>query len=255
MKKLTAILLSTLLVLSLAACGNNNQNTVEDTPAETEVTTPITEPEDSSTESTEENAEDSTESEETANTGEARNGNILIAYFSVMETDGVDTVAGASRVAVNGEILGNNQYIAQIIQRETGGELFAIETVQEYPTTHDPLLEFAYNEKTDNARPELATQIENLDSYDVIFLGYPNWNADLPMPLYTFLEKYDFSGKTIIPFTTHGGSGFSRTIQTISELQPNATVISDGLSISRNSVSGAESDVVAWVNGLNLTAE
>lgn len=192
---------------------------------------------------------------DSAKTAEAGNSNILIAYFSVMETDGVDTVAGASRVAVNGEVLGNNEYIAQMIQRETGGDLFAIETVQEYPTTHDPLLEFAYNEKADNARPELATQIENLDSYDMIFLGYPNWNADLPMPLYTFLEEYDFSGKTIIPFTTHGGSGFSRTIQTISELQPNATVISDGLSISRNSVSGAESDVVDWVNGLNLAAE
>ena len=182
-------------------------------------------------------------------------GNILIAYFSVMETDGVDTVASASRVAVDGEVLGNNQYIAQIIQQETGGDLFAIETVQEYPTTHDPLLEFAYNEKAENARPELAAHIENLDSYDVIFLGYPNWNSDLPTPLYTFLEEYDFSGKTIIPFTTHGGSGFSRTIQTISELQPNATVISDGLAISRNSVSDAESDVIDWVNGLNLTEE
>jgi len=89
----------------------------------------------------------------------------------------------------------------------------------------------------------------------VIFLGFPNWNADLPMPLYTFLEEYDFSGKTIIPFTTHGGSGFSRTIQTISELQPNATVIFDGLSLSRNSVSGAESDVADWVNGLDLKTE
>ena len=242
MKKLTAILLSVLLVLSLAACGNSNQNTVEHTLAET--VTPVTEL-----------AEDETESTETSGTTETGNGNILIAYFSVMEMDGVDTVASASRVAVNGEVLGNNEYIAQIIQRETGGDLFAIETVQDYPTTHDPLLEFAYNEKADNARPELATQIENLDSYDVIFLGYPNWNADLPMPLYTFLEEYDFSGKTVIPFTTHGGSGFSRTIQTISELQPNATVISNGLSISRNSVSGAESDVVDWVNGLNLTAE
>lgn len=238
MKKITAISLSAMLVLSLAACRNNNQNTAEDTPAET--ATPVTE-----------SAEDGT-STETSNTANTGNGNILIAYFSVMETDGVDTVSGASRVAVNGEVLGNNEYIAQIIQRETGGDLFAIETVQDYPTTHDPLLEFAYNEKADNARPELAAQIENPGSYDVIFLGYPNWNADLPMPLYTFLEEYDFSGKTIIPFTTHGGSGFSRTIQTISELQPNATVISDGLSISRNSVSGAESDVAAWVNGLNL---
>lgn len=252
MKKLAATFISVLLALSLTACGNSNQNTVEDTPAETKITTPVTESEDSSTESTVGNSVSGTETSDTEGAGGS---NILIAYFSVMETDGVDTVAGASRVAVNGEVLGNNQYIAQIIQQETGGDLFPIETVQEYPTTHDPLLEFAYNEKADNARPELATQIENLDSYDVIFLGFPNWNADLPMPLYTFLEEYDFSGKTIIPFTTHGGSGFSRTIQIISELQPNATVISDGLSISRNSVSGAESDVIDWVKGLNLTTE
>lgn len=253
MKKITAILLSALLVLSLAACGNNNQNTAEDTQAET--VAPVAEPADNSAENTTESAEDKTERTETSGTTETGNGNILIAYFSVMETDGVDTVAGASRVAADGEVLENNEYIAQMIQRETGGELFAIETVQDYPTTHDPLLEFAYNEKADNARPELASQIENPDSYDVIFLGYPNWNADLPMPLYTFLEEYDFSGKTIIPFTTHGGSGFSGTIQTISELQPNAAVISDGLSISRNSVSGAERDVVDWVKGLNLNAE
>ena len=72
------------------------------------------------------------------------------------------------------------------------------------------------------------------------------------MPLYTFLEEYDFSGKTIIPFTTHGGSGFSGTISTISELQPDASVIEDGLSISRNSVPDAQSDVADWIEGLNL---
>ncbi len=132
------------------------------------------------------------------------------------------------------------------------GDLFAIETVQEYPGSHDALLEFAYNELTDNARPELASQIENLDNYDTIFLGYPNWNADLPMPLYTFLEEYDFSGKTIIPFTTHGGSGFSGTIDTIQELQPDAQVVQDGLLISRNSVPQAQSDVADWVSGLGL---
>lgn len=254
MKKLTATLLSALLVLSLAACGNSNQNNKADTPSETGDANLTTEPDNSSAETIEGSAE-SAEDAENAGTEESGSSNILIAYFSVMETDDVDTVAGASRVAVDGEVLGNNQYIAQIIQQETGGELFSIETVQEYPTTHEPLLEFAYDEKADNARPKLATHIENPDSYDVIFLGFPNWNADLPMPLYTFLEEYDFSGKTIIPFTTHGGSGFSRTIQTISELQPNATVIFDGLSLSRNSVSGAESDVVDWVNGLDLKTE
>lgn len=113
-------------------------------------------------------------------------------------------------------------------------------------------LEFAYEELQEDARPELVTQIENLDSYDTIFLGFPNWNADLPMPLYTFLEEYDFSGKTIIPFTTHGGSGFSGTIRTIESLQPDAAVMEDGLSVSRNSVEGAQNDVIDWVSGLNL---
>ncbi|HIS47710.1 MAG TPA: flavodoxin [Candidatus Scybalocola faecigallinarum] len=184
--------------------------------------------------------------------GETGSSNILVAYFSVPETDGVDTVAGASRVVVDGQVLGNCQYVAQLISEATGGEMFRIETVREYPGSHDPLLEFAYNERAEDARPELATQIENLDSYDVIFLGYPNWNSDLPMPLYTFLESYDLSGKTIIPFTTHGGSGFSRTIQTIRDLQPNATVEENGLSISRNSVPEAESDVTEWISGLEL---
>lgn len=254
-KSLLLLALALALGFVLVACGSNSFSEISSAADETENVTETLQTEESTEDMREELTEEPETTEPETLETDANAGNVLIAYFSVMETDDVDTVAGASRVAVNGEVLGNNQYIAQILQRETGGDLFAIETVQEYPTTHDPLLEFAYNEKTDNARPELATQIENLDSYDVIFLGYPNWNADLPMPLYTFLEEYDFSGKTIIPFATHGGSGFSRTIQTISDLQPNATVISDGLSISRNSVSGAESDVVDWVNGLNLTAE
>lgn len=176
----------------------------------------------------------------------AADGRILIAYFTVPETDGVDTVSSASRVAADSGVVGNTQYIAQAIQQSVGGDLFAIETVQEYPGTHDELLEFAYNELQDNARPELAAQIENSDDYSVIFLGYPNWNSDLPMPLYTFLESYDFSGKTIIPFVTHGGSGFSRTISTIQELQPGATVVEDGFSVSRNAVADAAQDAMDW---------
>lgn len=196
---------------------------------------------------------DSDENE--TNTTASENSNILIAYFSVMETDGADTVSSASRVDVDEGTVGNNQYLASLIQQETGGDLFAIKTVQDYPTTHEPLLEFAYNEKMEDARPELATHIDNLSQYDVIFLGYPNWNADLPMPLYTFLEEYDFSGKTIIPFVSHGGSGFSKTIQTIEQLQPNATVSKDGLSVSRNSVAEANEQVVNWVQKLGLNSK
>lgn len=223
MKKTMAMLLSAIMILSLSACGSRSQSGGSSSGA------------DSPTISTED-------------------GNVLVAYFSVPETDGVDTVSGASRVVVDGEVLGNTQYIAQLIHQETGGDLFRIETVQEYPGSHDALLDYAYNELTENARPELASQIENPDSYDVIFLGYPNWNSDLPMPLYSFLEEYDFSGKTIIPFTTHGGSGLSRTVQTIQELQPDAAVVESGLSISRNNVPDAQSEVSDWIAGLNITS-
>lgn len=174
--------------------------------------------------------------------------NILIAYFTVPETDGVDAVAGASRVVTADDVMGNTQFIATEIQKNLGGDLFAIETKQKYPGTHDKLLEFAYNEKSDNARPELSTHIDNLDDYEYIFIGYPNWNTDLPMPLYSFFEEYDFSGKTIIPFVTHGGSGFSGTINTIKKLEPDATVVEAGLSVSRNSAADAQSDVKKWTD-------
>lgn len=236
-RKVTAMILCAMTALALAACGSGS-GSGQTAPALNDSVS-------------EDAGSDSSSADSAASgTGEST---ILIAYFSVPESDGTDAVAGASRVVTeDGQILGNNEYIAQLIRQETGGDLFAIETVQEYPGSHDALLDFAYNEKEENARPELATQIENPDAYDTIFLGYPNWNADLPMPLYTFLEEYDFSGKTIIPFTTHGGSGFSQTISTIEELQPNAEVVQDGLSISRNSVPQAQSDVADWVNGLNL---
>ena len=297
MKRLAALLLAGIMILSLAACSTDDNTTAsteqpaasqstsetqtEEEPEDTQSTsdTQTTEEQPADTQSTSETqteeqpaaseegaaaeqpqagdetgapTEETTGSDSEQGDSAAASSNILIAYFSVPETDGVDAVAGASRVVVDGEVLGNTQYIAQLIQQQTGGDLFRIETVQEYPGSHDPLLEFAYNERAEGARPELAAQMENLDSYDIIFLGYPNWNADLPMPLYTLLEQTDLSGKTIVPFTTHGGSGFSRTIQTIQELQPNATVISYGLSIFRNSVAQAKSDVASWVSGLGL---
>ena len=297
MKRLAALLLAGIMILSLAACSTDDNTTAsteqpaasqstsetqtEEEPEDTQSTSDpqTTEEQPADTQSTSETqteeqpaaseegaaaeqpqagdetgapTEETTGSDSEQGDSAAASSNILIAYFSVPETDGVDAVAGASRVVVDGEVLGNTQYIAQLIQQQTGGDLFRIETVQEYPGSHDPLLEFAYNERAEGARPELAAQMENLDSYDIIFLGYPNWNADLPMPLYTLLEQTDLSGKTIVPFTTHGGSGFSRTIQTIQELQPNATVISYGLSIFRNSVAQAKSDVASWVSGLGL---
>lgn len=180
------------------------------------------------------------------------NENILIAYFSVPEnvdTDGIDANSGASIVVKNKDVLGNMQYMAMTIQEAIGGELFRIETTEEYPLEHETLVNQAKEEQNEDARPELATHIENVEQYNIIFLGYPNWWGDMPQPLYTFLEEYDFSGKTIIPFNSHGGSGFSNTIEEIKKLKPNATVKDDGLSISRNDVADSEQEITDWAKG------
>lgn len=181
------------------------------------------------------------------------NENILIAYFSVPEnvdTDGIDANSGASIVVKNKDVLGNMQYMAMTIQEAVGGELFRIETTEQYPLEHSALVDKAKLEQNKDVRPELATHIDNLNQYDTIFLGYPNWWGDMPQPLYTFLEEYDFSGKTIIPFNSHGGSGFSNTIKEIKKLQPDATVSNEGLSISRNDVSGSAQKIIDWAKGI-----
>lgn len=181
--------------------------------------------------------------------------NILIAYFSVPEdVDTVDAVAGASIVARENEKLGNTEYVAKLIQQTVGGDLFRIETVDAYPLDHDPLVDQAADEQDENKRPALSSHVENFDQYETVILGFPNWWADLPMPVYTFLEEYDFGAKTIIPFVTHGGSGFSGTINTISQLQPDARVSENTLSLSRNSVADSEAIVVKWAQSLGLNA-
>lgn len=162
---------------------------------------------------------------------QADGGNVLIAYFSWS---------------------GNTARMAFYIQEQTGGDLFEIQPVTPYPEDYNECGDVALEERDSNAKPEIQNLPDSLEGYDTLFIGYPNWNADLPMPLYTFLEEYDLSGKTIIPFTTHGGSGFSGTIDTIQELQPNAQVVQDGLSISRNNVPDAAGEVADWVAGLGF---
>lgn len=187
---------------------------------------------------------------------ENENSNILIAYFSVPEdidTNGIDANSGASVVVKDEEVLGNMEYMALTIQDAIGGDLFRIETKEAYPLDHEPLVDQAAEEQDENARPELAAHIENPDQYDTILLGYPNWWGDMPQPLFTFLEEYDFSGKTIIPFNSHGGSGFSNTIEEIKEFQPDANISDEGLSISRDKVADSVQDVTDWAKSLDLS--
>lgn len=117
---------------------------------------------------------------------------ILIAYFSVPEnvdTAGADAVAGASIVVNDGEKLGNTEYVANLIQETIGGELFRIETEEEYPLDHDPLVDQVSEEKSENFRPELTSHVENFEQYETILLGYPNWWGDMPMPVYSFWKN------------------------------------------------------------------
>lgn len=109
--------------------------------------------------------------------------------FSVPETDGVDASSGASRLVSDGKLQGNTEYVATVIREATGGDLFEIKTVHTYPGTHKELIDAAKKESDEDARPALATHIKNLNEYDVVFVGFPNWWYDMPQPLYTFLTS------------------------------------------------------------------
>lgn len=127
-------------------------------------------------------------------------------------------------------------------------------TVDPYPTNYNAVVDLAKQELKDDYRPELATKIENMDSYDVVFVGYPNWWATMPMAVFTFLEEYDFSGKTIIPFCTHEGSSFGRSIDDITELCPKSTIL-DGLAIRGRNVKNAQKDLSKWLNEIGMIKE
>lgn len=207
-------------------------------------------------ESTETETEQSTEGTAEAESSEAAaQSSLLVAYFSYAENaalpDDVDASASASIQPWNGALTGNTGVVADMIAQATGADLFSIRTVEQYPDTYDATIDQGQQEQSDGARPELATHLENLDSYDTIFLGFPNWWGDMPMAVYTFLDEVDLSGKTVIPFVTSGGSGFSNIISTIQQMEPQATV-QEGLSIGASSATGAQQQVESWLSELGL---
>lgn len=157
-------------------------------------------------------------------------GNTLILYFSMS---------------------GNTETVANYIHEEIGGDIVKLETVQTYPEDYDELVDYAREEQRDNTRPELETTIENIEQYDTIFLGYPNWWGDMPMPIYSFLDQYDLSNKTIAPFITHGGSGLSGTSANIANEEPDA-VVTEGLAINGDDVDDCQDEVNEWLNELNF---
>ena len=214
MKKLCSVLLSMTLLFSFAACSNG-----------------------ASAASRDDSAEAPDASEETVNSRKsakaddpAQEGGTLIAYFSWS---------------------GNTEKMAQTIQEEIGGDLFQIEPAVPYTDDYDALLDIAQQEQADNARPELAAQVENWDSYEAVFVGFPNWWSDAPMAVYTFLESYDFSGKTLIPFNTSASGGFGRSLSGIEESAAGADIL-EGLALTEGELENVQSEVSGWLSGLSL---
>ena len=234
MKRLFTLILAAVMMLALVACGNSapaesasdgDSETANSTNVKIEPSTPAddTEPDSSQT-------DDNAQAEQTEG-----GSNMLVAYFSLAgEQYGVGVIEE-----------GNTSIIAHMIAEQTGADLFEIEAVTPYPTSHSELLDVSRQE----IRPEIAGTVDNIDDYDTIFIGYPNWWGDMPMIVYNFLESYGLSGKTIVPFCTHGGSGLSNTESTIADIT--GGTMKDGFAIpgttAQNDRDTARNEVTQWL--------
>ncbi len=148
---------------------------------------------------------------------------------------------------------GNTRKLATMIHERVGGDMLEIKTINAYPQDYDTMVKRGKQEHQDNVRPALSTKLPNLDSYDIIFLGYPIWWGTMPMAMFTLLEQYDFSGKTIVPFCTHGGSRLGHSVDDIRKLCPKTKILK-GYSAFGKRVDEAKDDVEAWLHGLGNTA-
>lgn len=228
MKKIISIIMIFALIFAFAGCAANNSASSGNTAtAETKEST-----------STASQAEE-TKADETASSNKS-----LVVYFSrTGEQYGVGVIDK-----------GNTAIVAEMIVAETGAESFEIvPKTDNYPTTYDALTDYAKDEQNNNDRPEIKDAVENFDTYDTIYLGYPIWWGDLPMICYTFLESYDFSGKTIVPFCTHAGSGDAGTQSKIQSAVPDAEV-KEVLAVkgtdAQNNQDSVKATVSEWLSGM-----
>lgn len=164
--------------------------------------------------------------------------NILIVYYS---RKGQNYFGGS---IVNLE-KGNTEIVAEYIQQAVGGNLFEVDTVTPYPTEYRACCAEAYSQLKQNARPQLKKYMDSLEGYDTIFVGYPNWCGTMPMPMFTFLEKYDLQGKVIVPFCTNEGSGLGVSVKDIQRVCQGAKVV-DGLSIKGTECRDSKEKVAEW---------
>lgn len=227
-KKLTLLMALLLIVFTIAGCGGSGSG-----------------------ESSDQNRTDAAQQEEAAEDvqdEQTSDSEVLVAYFTRIGNtgegfpEGVDAVTSASLQQTDEGLKGNAQMIAEWIADETGGDLFAIESEDKYPADYDATVDKASKDQSANKRPALTTHVDNVDRYKKVVVVFPNWWGDLPMPVYSFFDEYDLSGKEIVVYATHEGSRFSGTVSTIEELEPDAAV-TEGLSVRGGDVAGSEKAV------------
>lgn len=225
MKKCIAVLLALSLLFSLAACSEKEDAPETAVPKQTE-----------------------TAKTETADDMPAGGKKILTVYFSSANTNSTDAISSATPY-VDG--MASTEYLAMHIHDAVGGDIAKLTPVKDYPADYSGATDAAKAERDQDERPQFVSLDVNPEEYDVIFVGYPMWWYTLPMVLYTFFDTYDFSGKMIIPFNTHAGSGDGGTYTEIAEFEPNATVL-DGLAVSGSRADKALDDVDDWLSGLGF---
>ena len=238
MRRWMAAALAALMVLSLAACAGNQQ---EEQSASAEAT------EQSQSASVQEEEEPASTEQQPEEPSNAQESGVLVAYFSWADNtviDGeVDAVASPSVTAP-----GNVQQLAQWISERTGGDLFSIQVTEPYSSDWDACLERANQERAEDARPELTASVEQLERYDTVFLGYPNWWYGVPMALLSFLEENDLSDKQAYLFCSHGTGGLASSVEQIDEALPDSTALSENIfDVYEEDAASSQQDILAWL--------
>ena len=247
MKRIAALFLTFTLLLSLAACSSEPSSEEEWPDASQESTLP----EETGSSDTSESTADGDGEQESAVPSETAesDADILVAYFSWADNavlaENVDAVSSPSVIPP-----GDVQQLAGWVQEQTGGDLFSIRVTDPYPSDWDDCLTRANQERRENARPELMENVENLEQYDVIFLGYPNWWYGVPMALLSFLDHNDLSGKQVYLFCSHGTGGLADSVEIITEALPGGQISDNIFDCYEEEAADSEEEIYAWLNEL-----
>ena len=248
MRRWMAVTLAAFMVLSLAACAGSQQEEQSASAEATEQSQSASVQEEEEPASTEQQPEEPASS--TEQPSDTQESGVLVAYFSWADNaviDGeVDAVASPSVTAP-----GNVQQLAQWVSERTGGDLFSIQVTEPYSSDWDACLERANQERAEDARPELTASVEQLERYDTVFLGYPNWWYGVPMALLSFLEENDLSDKQVYLFCSHGTGGLASSVEQIDEALPDSTALSENVfDVYEEDAASSQQDILAWLEEL-----